>query len=105
MVGHVGGPASRCCFSVWCSSAFLSRPQDIRDAGNVRSACAVALAHMRHCLATAFVHVCGRSISEVASRAQESLRVPLIVNAADFAEEQQKSPLWVLTTKAGYEKL
>ena len=31
--------------------------------------------------------------------------MPLIVSAADFAEEQQKSPLWVLTTKAGYEKL
>lgn len=31
--------------------------------------------------------------------------VPLIVSAADFADQQQNSPLWALTTKAGYEKL
>jgi hypothetical protein len=39
-------------------------------------------------------------------RAQESLRVPLIVHAADYASDEQenKSPLWTLTTKVGFEK-
>lgn len=30
---------------------------------------------------------------------QESLRAPLIVSAADYAEAPEKEPLWTLTTK------
>ncbi len=39
---------------------------------------------------------------------QESLRVPLIVHAADYADKHQEgkgAALWLLTTKAGFEKL
>jgi hypothetical protein len=39
---------------------------------------------------------------------QDSLKVPLIVHAADYTgsaeEEAQQSPLWALTTKVGFEK-
>lgn len=33
---------------------------------------------------------------------QESLRVPLIVSAADYADVAEKEPLWTLSSKVAF---
>ncbi len=45
------------------------------------------------------------TLRQCCSHVQESLRAPLIVSAADYADAAEKEPLWTLSSKVAISQL